>query len=86
MNGLGRCRLRHQRHQWQAEHQKAGDGREATLRVCTGCHTPEIILQQRLAPADWALLVDNMAGRGATGTDADFAAITAYLSKSFPAA
>lgn len=62
-----------------------GDGREATLRVCTGCHAPEIILQQRLASADWARIVDNMAGRGAMGSDADFDAITAYLSRAFPA-
>ncbi|GGI75825.1 hypothetical protein GCM10007973_10960 [Polymorphobacter multimanifer] len=62
-----------------------GEGREATVRVCSGCHEPEIMTQQRLAPADWARVVDTMAGNGAQGTDADFDAITAYLSKAFPA-
>ncbi len=62
-----------------------GEGREATVRVCSGCHAVEIMTQQRLAPADWARVVDTMAGSGAQGTDADFDAITAYLSKAFPA-
>lgn len=62
-----------------------GEGREATVRVCSGCHAPETVTQQRLAPADWARMVDMMAGNGAQGSDADFAAITAYLSKAFPA-
>jgi mono/diheme cytochrome c family protein len=64
----------------------AGEGREATVRVCSGCHALEIITQQRLGAGDWAQMVDMMAGRGAQGTDADFNAITAYLAKAFPAA
>jgi mono/diheme cytochrome c family protein len=63
----------------------AGDGRQVTVRVCSGCHAPEAITQQRLAPADWARIVEMMAGQGAQGTDADFEAITAYLTKAFPA-
>jgi mono/diheme cytochrome c family protein len=63
-----------------------GEGREATVRVCSGCHAPEIITQQRLGSGEWAQMVDMMAGRGAQGTDADFDAITAYLAKAFPAA
>lgn len=62
----------------------AGAGREETVRVCSGCHAPEIIVQQRMAPADWERTVDEMAGRGAKGTDAEFAAIAAYLGKTFP--
>jgi mono/diheme cytochrome c family protein len=64
----------------------AGEGREATVRVCSGCHALEIITQQRLGAGDWAQMVDMMAGRGAQGTDADFDAITVYLAKAFPAA
>lgn len=63
----------------------AGDGRDVTLRVCSSCHAPEVITQQRLAPADWARIVEMMAGQGAPGSDADFEAITAYLTKAFPA-
>ncbi len=62
-----------------------GEGREATVRVCSGCHASEVISQQRMAPEDWKRVVDMMAGNGAQGTDADFDVITAYLTKSFPA-
>jgi mono/diheme cytochrome c family protein len=61
----------------------AGEGREVTVRVCSGCHAPEVITQQRMAPADWARIVEMMAGQGAQGSDADFEAITAYLNKAF---
>lgn len=63
----------------------AGPGRETVLRVCSGCHAPEIVAPQRLSPADWGRMVESMAGNGAQGTDAEFAEIKAYLAKSFPA-
>lgn len=63
-----------------------GPGRETLLRVCSGCHAPEVVAQQRHTEKDWHDLVELMAGNGAQGTDADFTQITAYLAKSFPAA
>ena len=62
----------------------AGEGREVIARVCSGCHALEAVTQQRLAPAYWTRIVDAMAGTGAQGSDAEFAAITAYLTKAFP--
>ncbi len=62
-----------------------GPGRETMVRVCSGCHTPAIVVDQRLTPAGWGSVVEQMAANGAQGTDADFAAIKAYLATSFPA-
>ncbi|HEV2595838.1 MAG TPA: hypothetical protein VGU01_11615 [Sphingomicrobium sp.] len=62
----------------------AGPGHDTTVRVCSGCHAPEIAAQQRLSEQGWKDLVETMAGRGAQGSEADFAEIKAYLAKNFP--
>jgi hypothetical protein len=63
----------------------AGPGRDLTIRVCSGCHAPEIAAKQHLSRQDWADLVQVMSSRGAVATDKEFDEITAYLAKSFPA-
>ena len=60
-------------------------GRATLLRVCSGCHEPTVVAQQRRSEKDWHDLVELMAGTGAQATDAEFAEITQYLAKSFPA-
>ena len=62
-----------------------GDGRDLVMRVCSKCHTPDIVAGQFLDAQDWKDLVNQMANNGAQGSDADFAQITDYLAKSFPA-
>jgi cytochrome c553 len=62
----------------------AAPAREAMLRVCSTCHSPDIVAQQRLAPDGWKDLVNKMADQGATASEAELAEITAYLSASFP--
>jgi mono/diheme cytochrome c family protein len=62
-----------------------GPGHDVMVRVCSGCHAPEVAAQQRLSREAWAETVDLMASRGAQGTDAEFAQIVDYLSASFPA-
>jgi mono/diheme cytochrome c family protein len=62
-----------------------GDGRDLVMRTCSKCHTPDIVAEQTLDAAGWKELVNQMAGNGAQGSDADFAQITDYLTKSFPA-
>lgn len=62
----------------------AGPGHDTMVRVCSACHAPEIAARQRLSPAGWHEMVETMAGRGAQGSDADFAEITAYLATNFP--
>lgn len=62
-----------------------GEGREATMRVCGKCHDAGIFANQDLDAEGWKQTVDQMASSGAQGSDADFAAISAYLAKAFPA-
>lgn len=63
----------------------AGPGHDTTLRICSTCHSPGIAAQQRLSPEGWKSIVEQMAGFGAPGTDAELAEIATYLAKSFPA-
>jgi cytochrome c5 len=61
-----------------------GEGRDTTIRVCGKCHDAGIFVNQDLDAEGWKQTVDEMA-RMADGTDDDFAAITLYLTKAFPA-
>jgi mono/diheme cytochrome c family protein len=62
-----------------------GPGRDLMVRTCSVCHQPEIAAQQHLSRQDWSDLVEQMASRGASASDAEFAQITDYLARSFPA-
>lgn len=62
-----------------------GEGRDQTIRVCGKCHDAGIFADQGLDAEGWKQVVDEMASSGAQGSDADFAAISAYLAKAFPA-
>jgi competence protein ComEA len=61
-----------------------GAGRDTLLRVCSTCHAPEVVAQQRLSAEGWKELVETMANSGAVATEAELAEITAYLTRSFP--
>ena len=61
-----------------------GEGRDATIRVCGKCHDAGIFENQALDAEGWKPVVDEMA-KMSDGTNDDFAAITAYLTKAFPA-
>jgi hypothetical protein len=61
-----------------------GEGRDATIRVCGKCHDAGIFENQAMDSEGWKPVVDEMA-RMSEGTNDDFAAITAYLTKAFPA-
>jgi competence protein ComEA len=63
-----------------------GEGREVMIRVCSQCHEPEMVADQQFDQAEWKSLVDQMAGKGATATEAELDEIVRYLAKSFPAA
>jgi competence ComEA-like helix-hairpin-helix protein len=56
------------------------DAAEATIeRVCIACHPFENIVKTRRTIRDWNDQVMVMKGRGAPGTDPDFATIKKYL-------
>ena len=62
------------------EEEQFSNAVEATMeRVCILCHPFENIIKTRRNVTDWNIQVTTMAGRGAPGTDADFATITKYL-------
>jgi competence protein ComEA len=59
-------------------------GRDTLIKVCSNCHSPDIVAMQRHDAQGWADLVQIMAGRGANATDDQFDQIIDYLAKSFP--
>jgi len=61
-----------------------GEGRETTIRICSGCHAVELVAEKRLTHQEWFDLVQFMGDRGATGTPAEMAEITEYLAKAYP--
>lgn len=62
------------------EEQRFSDAAEATIeRACVACHPFENIVKTRRTSRDWNDQVNVMKGRGAPGTDADFATIKKYL-------
>lgn len=62
------------------EEQQFSDAAEATMeRVCVACHPFENIIKTRRSIRDWNDQVTAMKGRGAPGTDPDFATVKKYL-------
>ena len=61
-----------------------GPGRDVMIRVCSQCHSPDLAANQELDKAGWKDLVDQMASKGATATDAEFDQIVGYLFTAFP--
>jgi quinoprotein glucose dehydrogenase len=67
-------------------HLPPGSGHDLMVRVCSGCHSPDLAASQHLSAEEWNSLVQNMSARGAVATDEEFDQITEYLARSFPAA
>ena len=65
-------------------HLPPGPGHDLTVRVCSGCHSPDLAASQRLSAQEWNSLVQNMSARGAVATDEEFDQISGYLARSFP--
>ncbi|HYT66112.1 MAG TPA: c-type cytochrome [Vicinamibacterales bacterium] len=61
---------------------RGADPREAIARrLCSQCHPFEFVVAVRRTRAQWEATVENMIGRGARGTNAEFAAVIDYLSE-----
>ena len=59
------------------------DPREAIARrLCSQCHPFEFVVAVARTRPQWEATVENMIGRGARGTNAEFAAVIDYLSAS----
>jgi hypothetical protein len=61
----------------------AGDGRQLVEASCLPCHSPDILVQQRLTEKQWTASVDKMLRWGAVMKESDKPAVVAYLSKNF---
>ncbi len=61
-----------------------GDGREAVMRLCVRCHSPNIILASGQDRLGWENTITKMVRLGATGNDEDFSDIADYLTANFP--
>lgn len=61
-----------------------GDGREAVMRICVKCHSPNIILAYGQNRVGWENTITKMARLGAKGTDDDYSDIADYLTANFP--
>src|SRR5215471_6758646 len=60
------------------------DPREATARrLCTQCHPFENVVAIRRTRPQWEATVENMVGRGARGTQAEFSSVIDFLSEKY---
>src|SRR5260370_15956332 len=62
-----------------------GPGRSETVKLCSKCHAPEVVMSVRQDRAGWAATLRKMAALGAKGTSAEFSAALEYLATQFPA-
>jgi cytochrome c5 len=60
-----------------------GEGKQLTEQVCSACHGIETAVGPRHDKTGWQKVVDDMAARGADGTDAQLKTIVEYLTKYF---
>lgn len=65
----------------QAQELPDGPGKDTFVMVCGACHDAGVVATMFLSRDDWQNTVDDMKGRGADGTDAQFKTILDYLSK-----
>jgi competence ComEA-like helix-hairpin-helix protein len=60
-----------------------GTGKAEVKKVCTGCHEIGTVTGSRRTRIGWERNVDDMASRGAEGSDEDMEVVVAYLTKFF---
>ena len=65
----------------QAQDLPEGKGKDTFQKICGACHDAGVVVTMHQSKDDWQSTVDDMKGRGADGSDADFKTIVDYLSK-----
>jgi competence protein ComEA len=60
-----------------------GPGKAEVLKICLDCHDQDTITADNRTREAWKKTIAKMVDRGAEGTDEQFEAIIAYLSKNF---
>lgn len=61
-----------------------GLGKDALLKTCGRCHSPNLVIANGQDRDGWENTITKMVSLGAVGTDEDFTAILDYLVKNFP--
>lgn len=61
-----------------------GPGKDALLKTCSRCHSPNLVIANGQDREGWENTITKMVSLGAVGTDEDFTAILDYLAKNFP--
>jgi competence protein ComEA len=56
-------------------------GHDTTVRVCSKCHSPNILVANPRSREAWEETITKMSGMGATATDEEFTEILEYLVK-----
>jgi competence protein ComEA len=60
-----------------------GPGKAEVLKICRDCHELDTITAENRTNNGWRKMVETMGDRGASGTDEQFEAVIAYLTKNF---
>jgi competence protein ComEA len=60
-----------------------GPGKEVLLKICRDCHDLDTVTVDNRTKEGWQKTVAKMGDRGAEGTDEEFEAVVAYLTKNF---
>jgi glucose dehydrogenase len=60
-----------------------GEGKELVQRVCSSCHSADMVVGHRQTRAGWASTIQRMAQHGASASDQQFDTIVDYLTKNF---
>ncbi|HEX4595681.1 MAG TPA: helix-hairpin-helix domain-containing protein [Bryobacteraceae bacterium] len=58
-------------------------GKDLYEKICGACHGTDVVFKTRTTKEKWKNTVDEMASRGAEGTDEQLDTITDYLAKCF---
>lgn len=65
----------------QAQDLPDGPGKDTFVKICSACHDAGVVVTMFQSKDDWQATIDDMKGRGADGSDADFKTILDYLTK-----
>jgi competence protein ComEA len=58
-----------------------GEGRDTVMKVCSKCHSPNILVANPRGRQGWEDTITKMSGLGAMATDDEFTTILEYLAK-----
>lgn len=67
---------------WAQDDMPNGPGKDVTVRICTGCHGAEMWAGSHRSSDDWDRTITTMTEKGLAISDADYATVLDYLSKS----